>query len=96
LALAAGDLPIRNVTPKQIPDATTPQKGDLDRGWLDTLPQAFCVPRWSPAPNTKPDDWPANLTANKPMKEQISLCYRQGSSDKVYDANLDLKGTDGS
>jgi len=30
------------------------------------------------------------------MKEQISLYYREGSSDKVYDANLDLKGTDGS
>jgi len=66
MASAAGDLPIRNVTPRQILVASTTQIGGLDRGWLDTLPQAVCVPRWSLALNTKPDDWPANLTAIKP------------------------------
>jgi len=50
------------------------------------------VPRWSLALNTELDYWPANLTTTKPMKEQISLYYREGSSDKVYHANLDPKG----
>ena len=58
----------------------------------NTTLRALCVGRWSLAPNTEPDYWPANLTATKPMKEQISLYYRQGSSDKVYHANLDPKG----
>ena len=58
----------------------------------NTTLRALCVARWSLAPNTEPDYWPANLTATKPMKEQISLYYREGSSDKVYHANLDPKG----